>query len=398
MNKKSIEDIDIKNKKVILRVDFNVPLSDTGEITNDKRIIAAIPTINYLLDNNCSVILISHLGRPKGNIVNTMSLTPVATYLKHFFSDRNVFMSDDCIGPDVKNISSNLKQGDILLLENLRFHKEEEKNDDLFAKELASIGDIFVQDAFGTVHRAHASTVGITKYLPSVAGLLVKKELEYLGNVLSNPLSPFLAILGGSKVSDKILVIENLLNKVDSLIIGGAMAYTFLKSKGVNIGISRIEEDKIKLAKDLLEKATIKGVKILLPIDHIIATEFSENSIANVTNGIDIPDGYMGLDIGPKTIDLFRSEILKSKTILNNGPMGVFEFKNFEKGTMSIANSLADATDKGSISIVGGGDSASAVKKSGTEKRISHVSTGGGASLEFLEGKILPGIDSLMDK
>jgi 3-phosphoglycerate kinase len=394
----NIKDIDVKNKKVIVRVDFNVPLNENCEITNDKRIVSALPTIKYLLDQNCAVILMSHLGRPKGQVVNSMSLTPVASYLKNIFSDRNVFMAEDCIGSEVKQISANLKSGDILLLENLRFHKEEEKNDDNFAKELASLADIFVEEAFGAVHRAHASTEGITKYLPSVAGFLVEKELKYLGEALGNPVRPFLAILGGAKVSDKISVIENLLNKVDSLIIGGAMAYTFLKAQNIKIGISRVEEDKIELAKELLEKAKNKGIKILLPIDHVVVKEFKEDADCTTTSGAEIPEGQMALDIGPKTIELFKKEILSSKTIVNNGPMGVFEFSKFAKGTMSIAEALAEATDNGAITVVGGGDSASAVKKAGVDKRISHVSTGGGASLEFLEGKALPGIVALKNK
>jgi len=398
MNKLSIQDIDLKDKKVIVRVDFNVPLNENGEITNDKRIVAALPTIKYLLEQNCAVILMSHLGRPKGQVVNSMSLTPVASSLKNIFSDRNVFMAEDCVGSEVKQMAANLKNGEILLLENLRFHKEEEKNDDNFAKELSSLADIFVQDAFGTVHRAHASTEGITKYLPSVAGFLVEKELKYLGEALGNPVRPFLAILGGAKVSDKINVIENLLNKVDSLIIGGAMAYTFLKAEGVNIGSSRLEEDKLDLAKELIEKAKNKGIKMLLPIDHVVAKEFKEDAEAVVTAGIEIPEGTMALDIGPKTIELFRNEILNSKTIVNNGPMGVFEFSKFAKGTISIAEALAEATDNGAITVVGGGDSASAVKKAGVDKKISHVSTGGGASLEFLEGKELPGIAALKNK
>jgi phosphoglycerate kinase len=396
--KLNIKDLDLKNKKVIVRVDFNVPLNENGDITNDKRIVAAMPTINYLLEQNCAVILMSHLGRPKGQVVPAMSLAPVAAYLKTAFSGHNVFMSDDCIGAETKEMAASLKSGEILLLENLRFHKEETDNDPAFAKELASYADFFVEDAFGAVHRAHASTEGITKYLKSASGFLVEKELKYLGEALANPERPFLAILGGAKVSDKISVIENLLPKVDSLIIGGAMAYTFLKAQGIDVANSRVEEDKIDLAKELLEKAKAKGVKILLPIDHVSAKEFAENATAVNSKGIEVPAGTMALDIGPKTRELFVAEILKSKTIINNGPMGVFEFATFAKGTLAIALALAEATEKGAITIVGGGDSASAVKKAGVEKRISHVSTGGGASLEFLEGKALPGIVSLTDK
>jgi 3-phosphoglycerate kinase len=398
MNKKNIKDIDLKGKKVIVRVDFNVPLNENCEITNDKRIVAAVPTIQYLLEQNCSIILMSHLGRPKGQVVPSMSLSPVAQSLKNIFKNNNVIMAKDCIGEDIETLAKNLKSGEILLLENLRFYKEEEKNDDAFAKKLASLAEVFVQDAFGAVHRAHASTNGITKYLPGVAGFLVEKELAYLGNALSNPTRPFLAILGGAKVSDKISVIENLLNKVDSLIIGGAMAYTFLKTQGVEISNSRLEEDKLDLAKELLEKAKNKGIKILLPVDHIVAKEFDENAEAILTNDVNIPAGTMALDIGEKSISLFRNEIINSKTIVNNGPMGVFEFKKFANGTIKVAEALAEATEKGAITVVGGGDSASAVKKAGVDKKISHVSTGGGASLEFLEGKELPGITCLLDK
>ncbi len=399
MNKKNVKDIDLKNKKVLVRVDFNVPLDENLNITSDKRIIAAVPTIEYLLEQNAAIILMSHLGRPKGEFVEKMSLKPVAKRLQEIFKDRKIIMADDCIGEKVESLAKNLKSGEILLLENLRFYKEEEKNDPFFAKKLASLGEIFVEDAFGAVHRAHASTEGITKYLPSIAGLLVEKELEYLGNSVNNPKRPFLAILGGAKVSDKINVIENLLKKVDSLIIGGAMAYTFLKAEGKNIGASRVEEDKIDLAKDLLKKAKDKGIKILLPLDHVCAKEFKEDAESFITDDCNITDSsLMALDIGPKTIEMYRNEILKSKTIVNNGPMGVFEFKKFATGTIEVSKALAEATRLGAITVVGGGDSASAVKKAGVDKLVSHVSTGGGASLEFLEGKALPGVVSLLDK
>lgn len=398
MDKKSVKDFDLKNKKVIVRVDFNVPLDENLNITSDKRIVAAVPTIEYLLNQNAAIILMSHLGRPKGEFVKSMSLKPVAKRLQEIFKDRKIIMADDCIGEEVESLAKNLKSGEILLLENLRFYKEEEKNDPEFAKKLAKLGEVFVEDAFGAVHRAHASTEGITKYLPSIAGLLVEKELEYLGNAVNNPKRPFLAILGGAKVSDKINVIENLLKKVDSLIIGGAMAYTFLKSKGVNIGASRVEEDKIDLAKDLLKIAKEKGIKILLPLDHVCAKEFKDDAESFITSDSNIDSNLMALDIGPKTVELYRNEILKSKTIVNNGPMGVFEFKKFATGTIEISKALAEATKLGAVTVVGGGDSASAVKKAGVEKLVSHVSTGGGASLEFLEGKALPGIVSLLDK
>ncbi|MFC1546335.1 phosphoglycerate kinase [bacterium] len=398
MSKKTVRDIELKNKKVIVRVDFNVPLNDSCEITNDKRILAAMPTINYLLEKNCAVILMSHLGRPKGQVIHGMSLKPVSEYLKKALPNNNVIMADDCIGVNVKKLAEELKSGEILLLENLRFHKQETDNDDAFAKELSELAEIFVQDAFGTVHRAHASTQGVTKYLTSVSGLLVEKELRYLGNSLDNPNKPFLAILGGAKVSDKISVIENLIKKVDSIIIGGAMAYTFLKGLGFNVGNSRVEEDKLDLAKSLLNLAKEKNVKVLLPIDHIIADKFDENADSKITDNENIQEGWMGLDIGPKTLDLYTKEIISSKTIVNNGPMGVFEFEKFSNGTIAVVKALAEATKNGAITVVGGGDSASAVKKAGVSKEVSHVSTGGGASLEFLEGKILPGIASLADK
>lgn len=398
MAKKTINDIDLKNKKVIVRVDFNVPLNEQCEITNDKRIVAAMPTIQYLLDQNCAVILMSHLGRPKGTVVPTMSLKPVAAYLKKLLPTTNVYMAPDCIGDAVVKQAGELKNKEILLLENVRFHPEEEKNDDGFAKSLASLADVFVQDAFGTVHRAHASTVGITKYLAGVSGLLVEKELKYLGEALDNPHRPFLAILGGAKVSDKIKVIENLLTRVDTLMIGGAMAYTFLKAQGINVGKSLVENDSLALASSLIEKAKQKKVTLLLPVDHVIADAFDVNANANTTKDAAIPDGWRGMDIGPNTITLYRDAILKSKTIINNGPMGVFEMDRFAQGTIAVATAMADATKAGAITVVGGGDSASAVKKAGVAKNITHVSTGGGASLEFLEGNGLPGIDVLQDK
>ena len=366
MNKKNVKDIDLKNKKVLVRVDFNVPLDENLNITSDKRIIAAVPTIEYLLEQNAAIILMSHLGRPKGEFVEKMSLKPVAKRLQEIFKDRKIIMADDCIGEKVESLAKNLKSGEILLLENLRFYKEEEKNDPFFAKKLASLGEIFVEDAFGAVHRAHASTEGITKYL---------------------------------KVSDKIGVIKNLVKKADYILIGGGMSYTFLKAEGKNIGASRVEEDKIDLAKDLLKKAKDKGIKILLPLDHVCAKEFKEDAESFITDDCNITDSsLMALDIGPKTIEMYRNEILKSKTIVNNGPMGVFEFKKFATGTIEVSKALAEATRLGAITVVGGGDSASAVKKAGVDKLVSHVSTGGGASLEFLEGKALPGVVSLLDK
>jgi len=393
-NKKTVEDIDVRGKKVIVRVDFNVPLDENGNITDDKRIVGALPTIKYLVDNGAKTILVSHLGRPKEGPDPKFSMKPTAKRLSELIG-KPVIMAEDVIGPDAKAKAAALKEGEILMLENVRFHKEETKNDPAFAKELASLAEIFVNDAFGTAHRAHASTAGLADYLPAVCGYLIKKEIEIMGNALSNPARPFVAILGGKKVSDKIQVIENLIEKVDTLIIGGGMAYTFFKAKGYNIGTSICEDDKVDLAKSLMEKAEQKGVKLLLPVDSVVAKEFSNDTEYKCVQSDEMPDGWMGMDIGSKTIEMFSEEIKKAKTIVWNGPMGVFEFENFAKGTKEIARAVAES---GAISIVGGGDSAAAIELLGFADKITHISTGGGASLEFLEGKVLPGIAVLMDK
>lgn len=394
--KKTLSDISCAGKRVLMRVDFNVPLKD-GQVSDDTRIKSSLPSINKVLDDGGCLILMSHLGRPKGKVVAEMSLKPVAMRLSELLG-KDVNMASDCIGDDVKNMASNLSAGQVLLLENLRFHKAEEANDEAFAKELASFGDIYVNDAFGTAHRAHASTEGVTKYIDiCVAGYLIEKELKYLGEATANPQRPFLAILGGSKISGKIDVIENLLSKVDAIFIGGAMIFTFFKAQGHSVGNSLIEEDKIDLAKSILEKANANNVKFLLPVDMIVADKFDAEANTQTVDVSAIPDNWMGLDIGPKTIDLFKNEVLSSKTIIWNGPMGVFEMEKFAKGTFEIANALAEATKQGAISVIGGGDSAAAIAKANLEQAVSHVSTGGGASLEFLEGKNLPGIAALND-
>jgi len=393
-NKKTIEDIDVKGKRVIVRVDFNVPLDDDLNITDDKRIVGAVPTIQYLVDKGAKLILVSHLGRPKNGPEAKFSMKPTAIRLSEILG-KPVIMAADVIGPDAKAKAAALKDGEILMLENVRFHKEEEKNDPAFAKELSTLAEIFVNDAFGTAHRAHASTAGLADYLPAVCGYLIKKEIGIMGKALLNPARPFVAILGGAKVSDKIGVIENLLDKVDTLIIGGGMAYTFLKAKDYKIGNSICEEDKLDLAKSLLEKADKKGVKLMLPVGSIVGKEFKNDTEHMYVPSDDMPDGWMGMDIGSLTIETFAKEIQKAKTIVWNGPMGVFEFENFATGTREIAKAVADS---GAVSIVGGGDSAAAVEQLGYADRITHISTGGGASLEFLEGKVLPGIAVLLDK
>ncbi len=397
MNKLSIENIKVAGKKVLVRVDFNVPLDDKQQITDDRRITAALPTIKKLMDDGGRVILCSHLGRPKGKIVPEMSLKPVAQRLKELLGV-DVRFAPDCIGPKVANMVGAMDDGDVILLENLRFHKEETDNDPGFANLLAGLADIYVNDAFGSAHRAHASTEGVTKYIKTcAAGYLMEKELKFLDMALSNPQRPFSAILGGAKISGKIDVIENLMGKVNKIFIGGGMIFTFFKAMGKNIGQSLLEEDRVHMAADLLERATKKNLKIILPIDVVVAGEIDENAEAKVVSVDNIPDNMKGLDIGPKTIELFKSELMDSKTVLWNGPMGVFEVKKFAEGTFAIARLLADITGKGAITVVGGGDSASAVKKSGLKDKLSHVSTGGGASLEFLEGKVLPGVAALTD-
>lgn len=394
MNKKTVKDIDLKNKKVLVRCDFNVPMDENRNITDNRRIVAALPTIKYLLEQNCKVVLCSHLGRPKGEFKPEFSLKPVAKELSKLLG-QEVIMAEDVIGEDAKNKAENLKNGEVLLLENVRFHREETDNDPEFAKKLASFGEVFVNDAFGTAHRAHASTEGVTKYLPAVSGFLIEKELKFLGEALENPERPFVAILGGSKVSDKIGVIENLLEKVDTLIIGGGMAYTFFKAQGYNVGNSLCEVEKTGLALQAMEKAKEKGVKLLLPIDTKIGKEFKPDTESKTVAWTEIPDEWEGFDIGEKTIEMFKNELQNAKTVIWNGPLGLFEFEQFAIGTNEIAKTLAelDAT-----TIIGGGDSAAAVTKAGLADKMTHISTGGGASLEFLEGKKLPGIECLQDK
>ena len=394
MNKKTIEDIDVSGKRVLVRCDFNVPLDGT-KITDETRIVAALPTIKYLLDHNAAVILCSHLGRPKGEFNMKYSLAPVAERLSEKLN-KKVVLAKDVIGPDAQKCVSEMKPGDVVLLENVRFHKEEEKNDPEFAKKLASFAEIYVNDAFGTAHRAHASTEGVAHYLPAVAGFLIGKELDVMGKALENPARPFVAILGGAKVSDKIGVITNLLEKVDTLIIGGGMSYTFQKALGGSIGKSLCEEDKIDLAREMLEKAKEKGVRILLPVDNICGQEFSNDTLRITVHSKQIPDGWEGMDIGPQTQALFAAEIANAATVVWNGPMGVFEFPNFAGGTRAIAQALAD--NHNCVSIIGGGDSAAAVEQMGYADKMTHISTGGGASLEFLEGKELPGVAALNDK
>ncbi len=394
MNKKSIKDIDIKNKKVLMRVDFNVPQDEKLNITDDARIRAALPTIKYALAQNAKVILMSHLGRPKGGPEPKYSLKPVAERLGQLLG-RPVLMAPDCIGTEVKKIVATMKPADVVLLENVRFHKEEEANDPAFAKELASLGDVYVMDAFGTAHRAHASTEGVTKYLPAVAGLLVEKEIEYFEKAVSNPAKPYVAILGGAKVSDKIEVINNLMKKVDALLIGGGMAYTFLKAQGVDIGNSKLEADKVGLAKSILRESQKNKVRILLPIDHVVADKVDASANAKIIDGKAIPAGMLGLDIGPKTVELFKDALKGARTIVWNGPLGVFEIDKFDKGSREIAKFISGLK---ATSIIGGGDTAAAIAKFGLEDKMSHISTGGGASLEYLEGKTLPGIAALLDK
>jgi 3-phosphoglycerate kinase len=394
LNKKTVEDIDIKGKKVLVRCDFNVPQDDNGNITDDRRIVEALKTIKYLMDNNAKVILCSHLGRPKGEVNMKYSLAPVAKRLSELLNIE-VKLASDVIGDSAKSLVNGLKEGEVILLENLRFHKEEEENDREFSKELASLAEVYVNDAFGTAHRAHSSTAGVAEFLPAVCGFLIKKEIEVMGGALSNPERPFIAILGGKKVSDKISVIENLIDKVDTLIIGGGMAYTFFKAMGYEVGKSICELDKIDLAKQLLEKARAKGVKLILPVDNMLGKEFSNDTETMIAKSSEIPADWEGFDIGPETIKLFAEELKNAKTIVWNGPVGVFEFDKFAVGTNEIAKILAGLN---AITIIGGGDSAAAVEKGGYADKMTHISTGGGASLEFLEGKELPGIACLLDK
>lgn len=395
LNKKTIEDIDVKGKKVLARCDFNVPLKD-GEITNDKRIVAALPTIKYLMEHGAKVILCSHLGRPKGEYKPEFSLAPVAKRLSEYLGVEVKLAEDaEVVGPNAKAMAAELKDGEVMLLENVRYRAEETKNEENFSKELASLADIFVNDAFGTAHRAHCSTTGVAAYLPAVCGYLIQKEIKFMGGALANPKRPLVAILGGAKVSDKIGVIENLIDKCDTIIIGGGMAYTFMKYLGHNIGTSLLEADWVEKAGEMMKKAEDKGVKFLIPVDNKVGKEYDENTEAKVVSSDDIPDGWMGLDIGPKTQEVFADAVKGAGTVIWNGPMGVSEWDNFAAGTISVAKAVADS---GAISIIGGGDSVAAVTKLGFADKMSHISTGGGASLEFLEGKDLPGICALQDK
>lgn len=394
LNKKSIEDIDVSGKRVLVRCDFNVPFDAEGNITDPKRINESLKTIKYLINKNAKVILCSHLGRPKGEFNMKFSLVPVAQYLSKALG-QEVKMAKDVIGDSAKSIASSLKEGEVELLENVRFHKEEEQNDPNFAKELASLAEVYVNDAFGTAHRAHASTAGVAKYLPAVCGYLIQKEISVMGNALSNPKRPFVAILGGAKVSDKIGVINNLIDKVDTLIIGGGMAYTFMNALGYSIGTSICESDKVGLARDMMAKAKEKNLKFIIPVDNKVGLEYDPNTKAKVVDSDKIPEGWMGLDIGPKTAKMFSEAIEGAGTVVWNGPMGVSEWDNFAFGTNEIAKAVANS---GAISIIGGGDSAAAVEKLGFAEKMTHISTGGGASLMFLEGKVLPGVDCLLDK
>lgn len=395
MNKVTVRDIDLKGKKVLMRCDFNVPLDENLNITDKTRIIAALPTIQYVLDQGAKLILCSHLGRPKGEVKKEFSLAPVAKELSVQLG-REVKLADDIIGDSAKALTANMNEGDVVLLENVRYDAREEANDEEFSKELASLAEVYVNDAFGTAHRAHASTEGVSKFLPSACGFLIEKELEQLGDSLNNPVRPFVAILGGKKVSDKIGVINSLLDKVDTLIIGGAMAYTFFRAQGYSTGKSLVEEDKIDLAKELLAKAEAKGVKLLLPVDTKCGKEFSEDTETLVVKSNEIPDDWEGFDIGPESIELYKSVLAEAKTVLWNGPVGVFELKPFAIGTNAIAEYLAELTD--CKTIIGGGDSAAAVTKAGLADKMTHISTGGGASLEFIEGKVLPGIECIPNK
>lgn len=396
LNKKTIEDINVRGKKCLVRCDFNVPLKD-GKITDKNRLVGAMPTIKYLIENGARVILCSHLGKPKGEAKPELSLAPVAARLSEMLGQEVVFAADaNVVGENAKKAVAQMKDGDVVLLENTRYRKEETKNEEGYSKELASLAEIFVNDAFGTAHRAHCSTVGAGQFLEErVCGYLIQKELDFLGSAVENPVRPFLAILGGAKVSDKLGVINNLLEKVDTLIIGGGMAYTFIKALGHEIGTSLLEEDKVAYAKEMMDKAEAKGVKLLLPVDVVYADRFAEDAQPHITEGRDIPADCMGLDIGPKTRELFAKAVKESKTVVWNGPMGVFEFENFANGTKAIAQAMADVD---ATTIIGGGDSAAAVNQMGFGDKMSHISTGGGASLEFLEGKELPGIVALDDK
>ena len=395
LNKKTIEDIDVKGKRVLARCDFNVPLKD-GVITNDKRIVAALPTIKYLMEHGAKVILCSHLGRPKGEYKPEFSLAPVAKKLSEYLGVEVKLAEDpEVVGENAKKLAAELKDGEVMLLENVRFRAEETKNEENFSKELASLADVFVNDAFGTAHRAHCSTTGVAAYLPAVCGFLIQKEIKFMGGALANPKRPLVAILGGAKVSDKIGVISNLIDKCDTIIIGGGMAYTFMKYLGHSIGTSLLEADWVEKAGEMMADAKAKGVNFLIPVDNKVGKEYDENTESKIVSSDEIPDGWMGLDIGPKSMEVFCDAIKGAGTVIWNGPMGVSEWDNFAAGTIAVANAVAES---GAVSIIGGGDSVAAVTKLGFADKMSHISTGGGASLEFLEGKELPGIAALQDK
>ncbi|MCK5305582.1 MAG: phosphoglycerate kinase [Candidatus Omnitrophica bacterium] len=392
MDKLSVKDYDLKGKKVFMRADFNVPFDENRNITDDTRIKAALPTINYILGQGAKLILASHLGRPKGEATDSLRMDPVAKRLEELLDGKKVVKLNDCIGEEVKERVGKQADDEVILLENLRFHPEEKKNDEAFAKELAGLAEVFVNDAFGTSHRAHASVVGIAKYLPALAGFLLEKEIDFLGKAVTNPEKPYVSILGGAKVSDKIGVIENLLDKVDSILIGGGMAYTFLKAQGIEIGNSILEVDKLDLARSILTKAEEKGVGIILPLDHVIADKIDKDANIKITDGVVIEAGWMGVDIGPKSIEAFKECLSKAKLIVWNGPVGIFEIEPFAKGTNEIANYIATLD---AVTVIGGGDTASAINQLNLADKMTHISTGGGASLEFLEGKELPGIAAL---
>ena len=397
MDKMTLNNVELKEKKILMRVDFNVPIED-GKITNGNRIVQALPSIKHIINHNGLLILMSHLGRPGGEVNTDLSLKPVAEHLKTLV-DTTVHFAGDCIGGEAEKVISQAQPGEIVMLENVRFHPEEKQNDEDFCKELAAHGNLFVNDAFGSSHRAHASVAGVTRYLqPAVAGFLLEKETKYLGKAIDQARSPFVAIMGGAKVSDKIGVIEHLLGKVDAIIIGGGMTYTFYKAKGLPVGDSLLEEDKVELAGELLQKAEQKGVKMILPIDSVVAQEFKNDAEFKVVEEDGIEDGWMGLDIGPQSEIMFGNTVKNAQTVVWNGPMGVFEMDNFADGTNAVAEAMAEATKHGATTIVGGGDSAAAIQKAGLEEQVSHVSTGGGASLMFLEGKELPGVAALTDK
>ena len=394
MNKKTVRDIDVKGKKVLVRCDFNVPQTEDGTITDNRRIVSALDTIKYLIENNAKVILCSHLGRPKGEFKKEFSLKPIAEELSKLLG-KEVKLASDVIGESAQELTSNMKEGEVVLLENVRFHREETDNDPEFAKKLASLAEIYVNDAFGTAHRAHASTAGVAAYLPAVSGFLIEKEINFMGDALENPERPFMAILGGKKVSDKIGVIEALLEKVDTLLIGGAMAYTFFKSMGYEVGNSICELDKLDLAKEIMQKAKDKGVKLMLPVDTKVGKEFKPDTESKIVKYTEIPDDWEGFDIGTETIKMYVEELKNAKTVVWNGPLGLSEFEQFAAGTDTIAKTLAESD---AVTIIGGGDSAAAIERMGLSDKFSHISTGGGASLEFLEGKKLPGIECLQNK